>query len=554
MDAASCECSPQYQDIDASTNSFQSPPQLRKREKNATSFLYDCDDNVNTRVCTNRKEDDVYEEEGIIDTMKENLDRYGADKKNKSFKHRNGIDREDEDENVASKRGPATEEIGTGTDTEMHMDKGVKRKEIVSILNLVVDHVMMPPSPLEPDEFQWKRQTFQNQNQNLQCQFDADADADADDGANDDCSMANYNAHAHITEVPVIRIFGPIIRGNGMSDVKSGSEAKSSENQNENQETDTGIQSQDQDQDQDQDPSLGADIPATGTENRHHSKPRRKPQPQTQPHQSKMHQSGCLHIHGAFPYMLARPVKAGPDASSSFYQACNKRPRPPASNSTDRNEGKDGMRINKEDRYKDGDDGEGLEGFADEDFDIDGDADLDIDWDDQESVEHITDKIHAQLEQALRSHLEHSANANKGFGKGKEEEGEQKVETQMRFIRQVTVVNGRGFYTYCNGSIAPFIRVEYYNPAHRWRVKIMLERGLDLPTVGMGCDAGWNGSGVGGTNVKYGTANDEREDGGDVLRFRCYEAHIPYTMQFFKVSHKRQTSFFMVGGICVPMV
>ena len=34
---------------------------------------------------------------------------------------------------------------------------------------------------------------------------------------------------------------------------------------------------------------------------------------------SDKYQTGCLHIHGAFPYLLARPVQAGPDGFTTKY-------------------------------------------------------------------------------------------------------------------------------------------------------------------------------------------------------------------------------------------
>ena len=50
----------------------------------------------------------------------------------------------------------------------------------------------------------------------------------------------------------------------------------------------------------------------------------------------------------------------------------------------------------------------------------------------------------------------------------------------VRYIRQVTVVTGKGFYTYCSGPPAPFLRVEYYDPKSKWKIKLVLERGLDV--------------------------------------------------------------------------
>ena len=134
------------------------------------------------------------------------------------------------------------------------------------------------------------------------------------------------------------------------------------------------------------------------------------------------HQSACLHLHGAFPYLLARPTSAGPDGSGP------------------------------------------------------GNHDGCMDWNSVPDVQaHLPD-----VELALR----------------------QEVDVPLR---NVSLVVGRGFYTYCPGPPAPFLKVEYYNPADRWKVKRALERGLE------------------GISVDTATTT-----------FHCYEAHIPYTMQLFK--------------------
>ena len=284
-------------------------------------------------------------------------------------------------------------------------------KNIVSILNLVVDHVMMPPSPLEEDEFKWKLERNKKRvaNENGQ-ELSQESDFIEED-----------------IQVPVIRIFGPIIRGRAMPNPNGNGNGNITQN--------------------------------TG--------------------EGRIRQSGCVHIHGAYPYLLARPVKAGPDGSSYIYRACR------------------GDRAKK--------------------------VDFKIDWDDADSVALIVDDIHLKLENALRSSLEHASSPRK------QDPHPTNNSSQLRFIRQVTVVCGRGFYTFCNGPIAPFFRVEYYNPTHRWRVKIMLERGFDMPIEyhpeGAKCmqNAG-----------QKSTSMDDIEI--DVMKFRCYEAHIPYTMQFFKVS------------------
>jgi hypothetical protein len=179
-------------------------------------------------------------------------------------------------------------------------------------------------------------------------------------------------------------------------------------------------------------------------------------------------QSGCVHIHGAFPYLLARPLDAGPDGSSFFVKA---------------QKSMDTSNFKDEEKY--------------------------IDWDDPNSVKQITEDIHWKLECAIRSSVELSSEGPK----------DDVSSIPTRYIRQISVVCGRGFYTYSNGKSAPFLKVEYYNPSHRWRVKIMMERGFDMPLE---------------YHPEVVDTSHSSEIAMEVLKFRCYEAHIPYTMQFFK--------------------
>ena len=76
---------------------------------------------------------------------------------------------------------------------------------IVSILNLVVDFVMTDPSPLEPDEFRWKLMNNKHQSGLLN-------EHNCDEQEKDESQQLLEEI-----QVPVIRIFGPIIRGAGMS-------------------------------------------------------------------------------------------------------------------------------------------------------------------------------------------------------------------------------------------------------------------------------------------------------------------------------------------------
>jgi hypothetical protein len=176
-------------------------------------------------------------------------------------------------------------------------------------------------------------------------------------------------------------------------------------------------------------------------------------------------QSACLYIHGAFPYFLARPVVAGPDGSMILASP-------------------DSTHIN---------------------------------WDDIQAVERVVPHITLVLEESLQSMDSGRDNNNNNNN------NDQNIKKpNSRFIRKVSVVQGRGFYTYCPGPPAPFLRVEYYNPKLRWKVKLQLERGLELPLL------------YHPDPIQYQRPFNMHEPPSETLSFHCYEAHIPYTMQFFK--------------------
>lgn len=392
------------------------------------------------------------------------------------------------------------------------------KKSIVSILNLVVDHVMMPPCPLEPDEFRWKWQYDNADQKDSEADIESGADVgnlldetlpkmDGEGGGGGTENGANANV-----KVPVIRIFGPIVRGEGML-MNHDDDGKGKDNDNDGVNTNV-------------DEMTNSN--ANKTKSHTHTNPSGIQNNEQEQSPRIIHQSGCLHIHGAFPYMLVRPVQAGADASSSFYRAYND-----AKNNRNGSVSGNGKSKNtcstiaEEDEFQEDDD-------SCMNMNLDTWLDAKIDWDDVQSVQRITDDIHVRLESALRNHLE------QGYGQGTSTStSTSKIPTmpQVRFIRQITVVSGRGFYTFCNGGIAPFLRIEYYDPSHRWRVKIMLERGLDCPK---GFLPGGELEGVhehgGGNGTSHGREGLDVDVGMDVLKFRCYEAHIPYTMQFFKVS------------------
>ena len=389
---------------------------------------------------------------------------------------------------------------------------------MLSILNVVVDHVMVPPTPMEPEEFdifcrqrrhELKKQEAEEGRRKLK-EEDSKVNSSAADeagghrGGDDepmlfplsqqsvrsDPSTPGFGGALASAEqsqsfleqtptvpkekvlVPVLRFFGPVIRG---------------------------------------DP---ATVRAT---------PR---------------QSGCLHVHGAFPYLVARPVTAGPDGSSY------RRPG-------------DSSRASVSSR---------------------------IDWDDAESVSYIVDEIHVKLEAALRATDEwkekrdtmdgggansstNNAGGNNGDGLGGNLDS---LKLPIRYIRQVTVVKGKGwqvtvvkgkgFYSYCSGPPAPFLRVEYYDPKSKWKVKLMLERGLDVDEVyhpdGRFYDYGGDDSE--NAAAKDDVGNNDEDGEGEVygeggmrqssppLKFRCYEAHIPFTMQVFKDLNLSGTSYIKV--------
>ena len=225
---------------------------------------------------------------------------------------------------------------------------------------------------------------------------------------------------------------------------------------------------------------------------------------------SQQPQSGCLHIHGAYPYMLARPVVAGPDGSmhhGHYYQ--NKQGTSQESNS-----------------------------FSPKFSSDDSSKRCNIDWDSVESVSNVLEDVHQRLEGSLRASMENSSNRL-------QPQQTNSQSSTSTYIRSVTIVTGRGFYTYCSGPPAPFLRVEYYDPSLRWRVKLLLERGLELSSTYHPDPKIYD----------YEYDEDELElDGKEAndakpLKFRCYEAHIPYTMQVFKDYNLAGLKYVNVGDV-----
>ena len=208
------------------------------------------------------------------------------------------------------------------------------------------------------------------------------------------------------------------------------------------------------------------------------------------------YQSACLYVHGAYPYMLARPTVAGLDGSCVPTNDCP--------------------------------------------------------WDSPLKVQQMIETIQEMLEHAVQetntSFLNTSNDQNKNPTSNDKKQASDKntkesdikksysIFTNHQTLRQITVVMGRGFYGYCSGPSAPFLRIEYYNPEDRWKVKRCLERGLSfddsssmiftpeffLPKPRFRREH----------RSEY--ENNFLEETGTLLRFHCFEAHIPYTMQFFK--------------------
>ena len=444
---------------------------------------------------------------------------------------------------------------GCHSSSQAH-DDAPPKTPLLSILNVVVDHVMLPPSPMEPMEFRevcrWRQQQQQQQKQGkeVHCKENGTCNGneqgsnstnlfsvvdgtttqlsssalhrDHDDqfnqpsiaaAANDDRDDDGEPALPHglssaniDIRVPILRVFGPILRDGNVDEYINNSQASSTSSNT--QDIHGSTQS-----------SAGGESTTSTTAS-------------TQPKKTRIQQpqSGCLHIHGAYPYMLARPIIAGPDGSMNMHHGF------------DNSDGR-------------------------------------VNWDDANSVSIILEEVHCRLELALRASYEHhdtigsnnkaevvipgaavgttSSNSGTGGTNGEKKDDataanaptekakSNKSKPTPLFIRQVTIVSGRGFYTYCSGPPAPFLRVEYYDPRMRWRVKMVLERGLELNDLYHPDPEQYDYADILSAHEGY---NDGSGD-GDVrpLKFRCYEAHIPYTMQMFKDCNLAGLKYIKVG-------
>jgi len=296
---------------------------------------------------------------------------------------------------------------------------------ICSVLNTVIDYVMEPPTIMEPEELlEAQRQEASNKEKYPQ-------------------ASGGKSSKEPLLLVPVIRVFGPILRRD-----------------------------------------LPVDHPPV--------------------------QSSCLYIHGAFPYLLARPRLAGPDGS--IHQKSDQGGLNPT-NSHHRDH---------------------------------------MDWDDPAMVERFLPQLQEKLEASIQS-------TSQSFGGEGAKSGSKEPKAAVaRVIRRLSVVMGRGFYTYCQGPPAPFVRVEYYNPSDRWKVKRALEKGLDSTPVFYHPDSiQYDPFGRVRSHERAYSSVLELDDDEDseaeaeiseILQFHCYEAHIPYTMQFFKDWNLAGMSYIHVSG------
>jgi hypothetical protein len=312
----------------------------------------------------------------------------------------------------------------------------------LSIMNIIIDYYMSDPTPLSWDEFeQVQRYKLRDKLKDL-----------AKEGPSPDANYRNDDNPIMI-QIPVVRIFGPLLKHSHSSIVSNVSNNSS---------------------------TISAALNTVPCQN------------------------GCVHIHNAFPYLVARPTFL-------FGQVHRK-------NDT-------GQGIFSQSRVASN--AESLEHGTDDGSDDDPSKHLfyamseSINWFNFASIYNSLDLLTEYLEQlcveiqlARRMH-----NFNKQDEDANGSGGDRRAISPLlpRCIRQVTVVSGRAFYTFDPNPPGFFLRIEYYNPQDRHLIRTLLQGRQQKKD---------NDSNTNGTRSAMSAEN--------TFRFQCFEAHIPYTMQFFK--------------------
>ena len=196
--------------------------------------------------------------------------------------------------------GPPSNPIYTQTTQN---DNDDENEPVISILNVVVDYVMSQPTPFEPEEYKWKQLQEKRTRRNANGHANINIDSQEEDWMNSD-----YIDNDDV-QVPIMRIFGPIIKGKRMYQGSSSSISISSSKKKQDEERHKNKNNH----------CFDASMSPLKSTPLSSSPPNDDQTSQNQQNdQHEQHQSGCLHIHGAYPYLLARPVQAGPDGSSFF--------------------------------------------------------------------------------------------------------------------------------------------------------------------------------------------------------------------------------------------
>jgi hypothetical protein len=187
-------------------------------------------------------------------------------------------------------------------------------------------------------------------------------------------------------------------------------------------------------------------------------------------------QNGCVHVHGIFPYFLCRPAICGNDGTKRTKRQEQEQANQKGRGGNDSKE-EDGTAADREEAT---------------------DAPPCLDWNDIEQVKALLPTMHQDLSDCIQNLVNKSEMNNSK----KEEDGSS---AKGYLIHCLSAVKARGFYGYSTGPTAPFVKIEFYNPRHKWMIRSALEKG----------------------NLEAGT----QFYGGGSGKFHCYEAHIPFMMQ-----------------------